>query len=436
MKQVLFRRRSNWSSSAKILAALCLLCVAAAADEVKDRKKNIRELARQGSPAIPQIAASLSDPDSGVRLDAVLAIVDIGTQASLDPLVKALSDNSSEIQARSVDGLVNFYLPGYVEKTGLTTPFKKLGAAVKSRFTDTNDQVIDPFITVRPDVIEAMGKVARGGSSTDARAAAARGLGILRGKAAVPALIEALHSNDTQVNYECLIAIQKIRDPAAGPLILFRLRDPSEKVSIAAIETTGLLENRAAVNQLRDAMDRAKSIKVKRAALTAMAIMPDPSTHGVFLYHLEDKDEGIRVAAVEGLARGKNPADTPVLEKLWNEEKRAPVRLAAAFGLVYAGRREMTELAPLRYLVNQLNSAGYRGVAIPYLRELTRDLDTRVAVYAAFQSPTKDEKSGLCEIFSYSGDRTTVPYLEKLSKDTNPDIGKQALRALQSIQAR
>ena len=67
-------------------------------------------------------------------------------------------------------------------------------------------------------------------------------MGILRGRAAVPDLIEALHSKDDKLMYESLIALQKIRDPSAGPRVAFLLHDLEEKVQLAAIETTGLCE--------------------------------------------------------------------------------------------------------------------------------------------------------------------------------------------------
>jgi HEAT repeat protein len=350
--------------------------------------------------------------------------------------VKATTDNDPEIQVRATDGLVNFYLPGYVEQ-GLTKPFKKMGTAIKSRFTDTNDQVIDYAVEVRPDIIQALGKLARGGGSMEARAGAARALGILRGRAALPDLIAALKSNDTDVNYEVLIAIQKIRDKSAGPDITFRLNDPVEKVQIAAIETTGLLENKAAVNQLRDVMDRSKKDKVKTAALTALAMMPDPATRGVFLAHLEDKDEAMRVAAMEGLARMRNPSDQPRFKKAYDEEKKTPGRLAGAFGLVYDGQTDMTEFAPLRYLINQLSSQSYRDVAMAYLKELVRDPAVRQASYKAFeQTPTKDEKTGLAQVLGASGDRDSIPYLENLSKDPDADVDKEALRGLQNLRTR
>ena len=51
----------------------------------------------------------------------------------------------------------------------------------------------------------------------DVRANAARAIGVLRGKAAVPDLVEAAHSKNTDVIYESLIALQKIRDESAAP---------------------------------------------------------------------------------------------------------------------------------------------------------------------------------------------------------------------------
>ncbi len=107
-------------------------------------------------------------------------IDEIGGPRSVDPLIQATRDNDPEVQIRATDGLVNFYSPGYI-KTGLSGSIRRVGTAIKGRWTDTNDLVIDPYVQVRPDVIEALGKLASGGSSMEARANSARALGILRG---------------------------------------------------------------------------------------------------------------------------------------------------------------------------------------------------------------------------------------------------------------
>jgi len=422
------------------MAMACVLLSAAgwaAQEDAKQRIKAVRDLGKGGSGEISRIEPFLSDPDLDVRLEAVKAIVDIGTQASLNPLIKATSDNDADVQIRSTDGLVNFYVPGYV-KTGLTAPLRRMGTSIKSRFTETNDQVIDPYVQVRPEVIQALGRLARGGASMESRANAARAVGILRGRQALPDLEQALHSKDTQVIYECLVAIQKIRDPSAGPSIVFLLRDLDERVQIAAIETTGLLMYHDGINDLRDVLDRSKNIKVKRAALTAMAQIPDEQLHGVYSSYLTNKDEGLREGAAEGFARLKNPSDRTALENAFSNERKTGPRLSLAFALVAIGKRDMGEFDPLRYLVDNLNSVGYRGVARPYLTELSRNPEVRKALDAALREPmtTKDEKIGLAQVLSQSGDRDSIPALEAVSRDSDPEVAQEGLRALKNLRAR
>jgi hypothetical protein len=81
--------------------------------------------------------------------------VEIGTQRSLDALIEATGDSDPEMQIRATDGLVNFYLPGYV-KTGLGASLQRVGRGIKAKFTDTNDKIIDVYVSVRPEVIAAL----------------------------------------------------------------------------------------------------------------------------------------------------------------------------------------------------------------------------------------------------------------------------------------
>lgn len=166
----------------------------------KQRTRAVRDLAKQGDDAIPRIVPSLTDTDVGVRVEAVKALIEIGGPKTLDGLVRAAADNDAEIQIRATDGIVNVYVPGYV-KTGLSGTLSRAGATVRGKFTDTNDQVVDPFVQVRPEAIIALGKLARGGANMDSRANAARAVGVLRGRAAIPDLIEALRSKDDKLMY-------------------------------------------------------------------------------------------------------------------------------------------------------------------------------------------------------------------------------------------
>jgi hypothetical protein len=77
-------------------------------------------------------------------------------------------------------------------------------------------------------------------------------------------------------------------------------------------------------------------------------------------------------------------------------------------------------------------------VARPYLTELARDPEVRNALYPALRDPmvTKDEKSGLAEVLAQSGDRDSIPPLEALSKDPDPEVAQAGLRGLKNLRAR
>jgi HEAT repeat protein len=426
--------------SAALSLAACFACLVLSAQDPDaqnpgERRKTARALARQGAQAIPKLAVLVSDPDLEVRVEAVKSLVEVDTQYSLDPLVKATQDNDPEIQIRATDGLVNFYLPGYF-RTGLASSLHRAGDRITSRFTDSNDQVIDAFIQVRPEVIEALGRLCRGGASIDSRANAERAVGILRGKEAIPSLIQAVRSRDSRLILEGLIALQKIGDPSAGPQISFLLRDLDEKVQVAAVEAAGLLHNVRALPDLRAVLARTESKRVRRAALTSIAMLPDPANRPLLLPYLSDRDPGLRAAAAEGLGRLKDPADFPALVKALREETDNSARVSVAFALVMLGRVEMSEMSPLAYLVNTLNSAARAGEARPLLTEAARDAGVRRALYQPLQHGTKSERTGLAQVMGASGGEDAVPLLESLARDPDVEVAGEAVRALRALRAR
>lgn len=403
--------------------------------ESKARIRGVRDYARQGAAGIPQIAPYLEDSDPEVRWEAVKAIASIGGEASLDPLIKAAGDAEGEIQVRAVEGLVNVYLPGFL-KTGFTSTFRKAGTSVKGRFTDTNTDIIDPAVQVPEKVVLALGKVARGGITMPARAMAARGAGILRGRAALPGLYEALKSTDDAVMYESLVAVQKIREPESGPRVQFLLKDLQPRVQIAAVEAAGLLRNRAALPDLRAIADGGGEMKVRRAALSAIAMMPEETSRPHYAKYFDHRDDGLRAAAAEGYGRLKNSSGLPALEKAYESEGKTQVKLSQAFALVLLGKRELGDPNPLQYLVTALNSRSYRDVAAPLLVELARDEETRAFLHTAVPRGTRDEKLRLAGVLGLSGGRDSLPVLQELQKDADAEVAQEALRAARNLEWR
>lgn len=420
----------------KLTITLALLAsLAFAQQDVKMRARTAHDLGKQGEDAIPKLLPYVTDPDISVRLETVKALDEIGGPKTIDPLVKLVNDPDPEIAVRATDGLVNVYLPGYL-KMGISGTIQHVGTSIKAKFSDTNDQVIDAYVEVRPEVITALGNLVKNGAGTTARANAARALGILRGRAAIPDLIQALHSKDDSVMFEALTALEKIRDPEAAPRIAFLLRDLEEKIQIAALQTTGILLNRDAAPDVRDALQHAKNAKVRRAALGALAMLGTPPDHAIFLTYLSDKDDNLRSAAAEGLGRIKNQADRPVLETNFKNEHKMGPRLALAFALVSLGDLDTAEFSPLRYLINTLNVRSYQQVALAYVTELARELKVRLAIYPMLPRATKDEKIQLCTVFARSGDKDTLPYLETLSVDPDKEVAAEGIRSLRTLRAR
>jgi HEAT repeat protein len=397
--------------------------------------KDVRTVAKEGQAAIPKLALYLNSPSLETRIEVVKQLTELGGGESLDPLIQATHDADPEMQMRAIDGLVDFYLPGYV-KDGPAASLARVGASIKAKFSDTNDQVIEGFVRVRPEVIEAIGKLASGGNGMDVRESACRAIGILRGDAALPELYEALRTKDSDVMYEALVAIRKIRDPKAGPRIVYLLRDFDEKVQTTAIETAGILQAKDGLPALRGIVASPRGSKDERAALTAIAMMPETEDRPLLQRYLTSKDDRLREAAVEGLARIGDPGDRAAIEKVWRDDGKMAPRLASAFALTMAGDLSTAENAPFRYLLNTLNSGSWRDTATAYLIEAAR----KPAVLAALQQPlatgTKNEKIQLARIIAASGDSSAIPWLEAASRDSDSEVAAEGLRALRTLRSR
>jgi len=230
--------------------------------------------------------------------------------------------------------------------------------------------------------------------------------------------------------------LQKIRDASAGPRISFRLRDLDPKVQIATVEAMGLLLNREAIGDLIDLLNNTRDDRVRRAALTSLAMLPSEQNRAIYARFLNDKDEKMRAAAAEGFGRLRQPGDVPMLEKALKNESKPLPRLSLSFALVLDGRTEAGLLSPLQFVVNNLNSAMYKGAAFPLLVELARDAGVRKALYGPMLRGLKDEKIALAGVLARSGDKDSIAPLKQLANDPDPAVSQEAVRAATVLQSR
>jgi len=391
---------------------------------------SIRALEKGGVSTLPDLARFLQNPDRSVRVEAVKAIVKVGSTESLDPLIIATRDSDPEIRIRATEGIVNVYQPGFVTDNSLGGLFTHGVRQVKSFFSSRNDSVIDDDVTVRDDVSQAISREINFGGEMPPRSNAALAAGILRLKGAVLDLLKALHSNDSDLVFESLVALQKIHDPSAGAGVGFLVRDPDERTQITALETVGVLRSTEAAPDVRYAIQNARDLKVKRGALGALAMLALPEDRALFRQYVMNGDPGLRAAALEGLGRVREPEDTPAIQASYDEANADwRIHLAAAFALVNEGNVSTEEFSPLQYLVENLNSRQRADVADAYLKELIHRAEVRKSIVKTLDEATTAQKLALCWIFAASRSADLLPTLNQLAHDNDAGVEIAAKRA-------
>jgi len=396
----------------------------------KPQLDRIHEIEKGRGGGMSELAAFSKDHDRTVRIEAIKAIVKIGGNASLDPLIAATQDSEPEVRARATDGIVNVYLPGYV--SGYFTHSVR---QVKSWFSSRNDSIIDEDVNVRADAAKAIIDEINFGPEMPPRANAALAAGVLRLRAAVPALLDAIRAKNNDLIFESLVALQKIHDPSAGPGVSFLVRDLDDRTQMTALETVGVLGNRDAAPDIRYAIQNARNVKIRRAALSSLAMLAIPDDRTIFRQYVINGDPELRTAALEGLGRLREPEDTPNLQNSYDEANADwRIHLAAAFALVSEGSVSTDDFSPLLFLVENLNSSARANAAETYLKELMHHEDVRQNIAKTLPEATRAQKLALCWIFADSRSPDLLPVLTQLSSDPDGEVSIAAKRAAHVIQ--
>jgi len=347
----------------------------------------------------------------------------------LDALIKATRDNNEEISVLAVQSLVGYY-NGSVPSPGFSGFLKKNWQRAKGHF-NSNTTRIDPGVYVDPKVVAALDAALKSTRSIRASCEAAKGLGILIARAAVPDLVAAAHSSDETLSLESLNALSKIKDRSAGPQLVDLLDSPDKAIKQQASVTAGILRTRQAEPKLQYIYENDADPKSEEKAMEGLAYLGDKASVPVFTKALGSIDKEIRTSAAEGLARARDPKVLPDLEKAYAVEKDAGARLALEFAMSALGI-----LDSLNDLVNQLSSRTQWDVAQPYLIELARTPGFLPKLYPYLQSSSADVRRRLCTVLMFGGDRTSLDQLDRLSHDPNSDVAAEALQAKSGLRAR
>ena len=394
------------------------------------RAKAAHSLGEQGDlSTVPALDAALSDPSDKVRREVVLALGQFHQSQVLPSLTKATKDLDTDVRVLAIQVLVAYYT-GNMPSTGVTGFVKKNAKHFRSHF-EPDYSKIDPGVMVDPTVIAALVATMKDGRAVPASREAAKGLGILAAGSAVPDLISAAHSSDTDLAREALNSLVKIKDRSAGPKLVDLLDSPNPDVKRDACITVGVLRANEALPKMQSLFQSSADPKDKAAALAGLAYLGDKSSVPIFTQALGDLHKEVREAAAEGLARAADPQSEGELEKAINAEKDSEVRLAMDFALVALGKQEY-----LKPMVDELGGSRRGDVARAYLTELGRDPAFLPKLYPYLQSPDANVRKRLCTVLMYCGDQGSLEALDRLAHDPDNGVTAEALRAKRAIRSR
>ncbi len=208
----------------------------------------------------------------------------------------------------------------------------------------TLEQTLDKLLGKQGAVDLSTPEAARkalGGTDTYARWKAARALGALGDKSAVPALIAALGDASGSVRECAADALGALGDAGAGEALLARAGDSSPAVRLAVIAALGKLAHAPAAEALRKAL-KDEAPLIRAAAAAALGALGDKNSYDALAAAVKDQSGDVRSAALVALGGLKDPRAIPVLV---DALATRPFRVMATRALVAFGQREAVEKA-------------------------------------------------------------------------------------------
>jgi HEAT repeat protein len=383
--------------------------------------------------ATPNLVAAVHDTDASVRRAVSVALQQVQDSRALPGFVTLSTDSEKDIRERAIEGMTTAYLP---RETGVAVTLNKVATFLNPWSDEWGEVMTEPGITADPSVIQAL-EARLGDTEPSLRAKAARSLGILRGRATVPALLVVLRedrSNDAR--FEAARALRKIGDPSVGGELLKLVTYADPKVRNEVVLALGRLRYVPAVPELTRIYVRESAVPPKQIDRTfrerligALAFIGDPSSKDLFLREKNAADLSIALHANEGLARIADPGTVVEISRDRQQQKDPRILTAQAWALYRLGRKEF-----LTSVVEALGSRRTNEDAKQYLLESRRDDVPDLFTHMTHADPNVRE--ALAEILGLLGDARAVPALRELTKDPDGQVAALASQALQRIAKR
>jgi HEAT repeat protein len=368
--------------------------------------------------AVAPISALVRDPEPRVRRGVVDALRDLRDVSAVPALVTSLQDGDPRIREEAISALVEIYSER--ERGGPAEAFLQA-------FSDEFDRAsVPPFTAVDPGAIQGLAGRLRDEEKA-IRAEAAYAIGILDGRAAVPALTAALQDTESNVRGAAVSALGKVGSQADGRALIPLIADESTAVRRQAMQAIGVLRIREAGPALRELFEQNRKREMGIRVLASLSRIGDPAQADLFRELVASSDPEQRRLAVEGLGRIADRGMIDGFKKDFLREKNSEVRLAYSFAIVLLGDRAFVDSIVFAFAGKGPGAQRARGYVLEIGPSIGPDL------YAYLNDTDPQVRGAVCDVLAQLGDVAAIDRLQALLGDGNSKVADRANRAIERL---
>jgi len=413
-----------------------VLCRALTSDLVRDA------IVQLGSNAVPALMEALCDNNPKIRSAACTALGQIGDNTAVPKLIKCLNDNAIYVRIAACTALGQIGDPSAVPALIACLDQQDVSEAAANALVQIGKPAVpalietltNPSERVRIAACTALGQI-RDASAAHALIAcldkrdiskvAANAL-VQIGKPAVPALIEALKSENDFVRRAACIALGQIGDPAAVSELAKCLQDSVIDIRIAACSALGQIRDASAAHALIACLD---DLDISEAAANALVQIGKPAVP-VLTRALTSSKNNMRSAACTVLGKIRDTAAVPVLIQCL-KDTYSDVRCAACRAL-----GKIRDTAAVPSLIEQLKDTNrdVRKAACTALGQV-RDSSAVPALISLLCDEEVDVRITATDALVNIG-KAAIPALQEAMKSDDPTIRKKVSGILNIIKQR
>jgi HEAT repeat protein len=377
------------------------------------------------------VVRNLRNPDPRARLSSIAMLRDSKYLEAIEPLAPLVTDPVDEIQLAAIEAELSFYLVDDVsarKRVAFIVEVRNSGRA-ETAFASGPLAVWPRPV---PDVLMTHLLGAVDDENAKVRIEALYTLGAIARAPLAPAhaerLVTALDHYDPAIRRAAARVAGRLGVAAAGEMLIKAVNDSQPPVRFAAMRALGEIREATAVQALTQQFEHYRKGEGAWSALDGLARIGHASSVPLFKARLTDRDEYVRRAALEGLARARAVEEAAAIETAAAADSSPMVRAAAAFALESLGKDGIDRLA------GALDSDRLASQIAGYVFELGPGVAPRLVPHLKAMAPSV--RGNVAVILGAIGTAGDIPALEPLILDRDADVRRAAERAIQRIKVR